>query len=163
MVKLNNEVYDFFKNQTFVIVTTLDPDGSPHDSCKDIIRISRGGRVYLLDLYLKATFNNLKNNPRMCIAQVDEESFAGYCLKGTGKSVKIKKLTPLIMSVWQRKITARITNRIINNLRKEKGQKVHPESLLPRPEYIIVMDVKEIIDLTPQHIKQKNFGGAYGK
>jgi predicted pyridoxine 5'-phosphate oxidase superfamily flavin-nucleotide-binding protein len=156
MIKLTNEVYDFFKNQTFVIVTTLDPDGSPHDSCKDIIRISRGGRIYLLDLYLKSTFNNLKNNSKMCIAQVNEESFTGYCLKGTGKSVKIKRLTPGIMSVWQRKITARITNRIINNLKKEKGQKsVHPESLLPRPEYIIVLDVKEIIDLTPQHIKQR--------
>ncbi len=155
MIKLGSDVYDFFKNQTFVIVTTLDPDGSPHDSCKDIIRISRDGRIYLLDLYLKTTFNNLRNNPRMCIAQVDEESFAGYCLKGTGKSVKIKKLTPRIMSVWQGKITARITSRIIANLRKEKGQKIHPESLLPRPEYLIVMDVKEIIDLTPRHIKFK--------
>jgi predicted pyridoxine 5'-phosphate oxidase superfamily flavin-nucleotide-binding protein len=155
MIKLNNDVYDFFKGQTFVIVTTLDPDGSPHDSCKDIIRISRDGRIYLLDLYLKRTFNNLKNNPRMCIAQVDEEKFIGYCLKGIGKPVKIKKLTPLIMSVWQSKITSRITNRIIRNLKKEKGQGAHPESLLPRPEYIIVLDVKEIIDLTPQHIKQK--------
>jgi hypothetical protein len=91
----------------------------------------------------------------MCIAQVNEETFTGYCLKGTGKPVKIRKLTPLIMSVWQRKITARITNRIIRNLKKEKGQSIHPESLLPRPEYIIVLDVKEIIDLTPQHIKQR--------
>jgi predicted pyridoxine 5'-phosphate oxidase superfamily flavin-nucleotide-binding protein len=155
MVKLNNDVYDFFQKQTFVIVTTLDPDGSPHDSCKDIIRISRGGRIYLLDLYLKSTFNNLKNNPRMCIAQVDEETFTGYCLKGTGQPVKIRKLSPLIIKVWQRKIASRITNRIISNLKKEKGQKIHPESLLPRPEYIIVMDVKEVIDLTPQHIKQK--------
>jgi predicted pyridoxine 5'-phosphate oxidase superfamily flavin-nucleotide-binding protein len=155
MIKLSAEVYNFFKDQSFVIVTTLDPDGSPHDSCKDIIRISRDGRVYLLDLYLKSTFNNLRNNPRMCIAQVNEEDFTGYCLKGTGKSVKIKKLTPRIMKVWQSKITTRITNRIIRNLRTEKGLGVHPESLLPRPEYLIVMDVKEVIDLTPQHIKQK--------
>jgi predicted pyridoxine 5'-phosphate oxidase superfamily flavin-nucleotide-binding protein len=155
MIKLNNEVYDFFKNQTFVIVTTIDPDGSPHDSCKDIVRISRDGRIYLLDLYLRKTFDNLKNNPKMCIAQVDEEKFSGFCLKGNGKSVKIKRMTPRIMSVWQSKITSRITNRILRNLLKEKGQGGHPESLLPRPEYIIVMDVKEIIDLTPQHIKQR--------
>lgn len=30
----------------------------------------------------------------------------------------------------------------------------HPEALLPKPEYMIVMEVEEIIDLTPKHLKQ---------
>jgi len=144
---------DFFKNQSFVIVTTLDQDGTPHDSCKDIIRLSRDGRIYLLDLYMRRTFQNLERDPHMCVAQVDEHRFAGYCLKGTGRILKIDKLRVRVNSLWQKKMSSRIVTRILKNLKDEKGHPAQPESLLPRPEYMIVMDVSEIIDLTPAHIK----------
>jgi predicted pyridoxine 5'-phosphate oxidase superfamily flavin-nucleotide-binding protein len=153
--RLSDEVVRFFRSQNFVIVTTLDPDGSPHDSCKDIIRVSKDGRVYLLDLYLRRTLANLQKNPRICIAQVDEHKFTGYCLKGRAKAVRISRLSPQIMKVWQNNITRRIANRILKNLREEKGHNAHPESMLPKPEYMIVMEVSEVIDLTPAHIRQK--------
>lgn len=154
MKRLSDDVMDFFKDQTFVIVTTLDADGTPHDSCKDIVRLSRDGRIYLLDLYMRRTYQNLQKNPHMCIAQVDEHQFAGYCLKGTGKVVKVDRLRAQVHKMWQKKISSRIVTRIIRNLKEEKGHPAQPESLLPRPEYMIVMDVAEIIDLTPAHIKK---------
>jgi general stress protein 26 len=153
MKRLNDDIMGFFKKQSFVIVTTLDPDGTPHDSCKDVIRLSRDGRIYLLDLYMRRTFQNLKNNPHMCVAQVDEHRFAGYCLKGQGHAVKIERLRAQVNKIWQKKMNSRIVNRIIRNIHEDKGHPAQPESLLPRPEYMIVMDVEEIIDLTPGHIK----------
>ncbi|HOU35665.1 MAG TPA: pyridoxamine 5'-phosphate oxidase family protein [Candidatus Omnitrophota bacterium] len=153
MKRLSDEVMDFFKDQAFVIVTTLDADGTPHDSCKDIVRLSRDGRIYLLDLYMRRTYQNLRKNPSMCIAQVDEHKFAGYCLKGTGRVVKVDRLRAQVHKVWQKKISSRIVTRIIRNLKEKKGHPAQPESLLPRPEYMIVMDVAEVIDLTPAHIK----------
>ncbi|MFA6384022.1 MAG: pyridoxamine 5'-phosphate oxidase family protein [Candidatus Omnitrophota bacterium] len=153
MKRLHNDVMDFFKRQSFVIVTTLDPDGTPHDSCKDIIRLSRDGRIYLLDLYMRDTFRNLVKNPHMCVAQVDEHHFAGYCLKGKGKIIKVDVLRQQVNKIWQKKMASRIVTRIIKNLKEGKGHPAQPESLLPRPEYMIVMDVSEIIDLTPAHIK----------
>jgi predicted pyridoxine 5'-phosphate oxidase superfamily flavin-nucleotide-binding protein len=154
MRHLPSEVIDFFKKQTFVIVSTIDDDGSPHNSCKDIIRISRDGRIYLLDLYFRKTHANLQKNPNMCVAQVDEHNFSGYCLKGKGNAVKITRLNPQINKIWQKKITARITNRIIRNIQGQKGHDAHPESQLPRPEHMIIMDVEEIIDLTPGHLRE---------
>jgi general stress protein 26 len=153
MKRLPEDVMDFFRNQSFVIVTTLDPDGTPHDSCKDIVRLSRDGRIYLLDLYMRRTFQNLEHNPNMCVAQVDEHHFAGYCLKGKGRIVRIDKLRQQVNKIWQKKMSSRIVTRIIKDLKEEKGHALHPESLLPRPEYMIVMDVSDIIDLTPAHIK----------
>lgn len=153
MKRLHDDVVDFFKRQSFVIVTTLDADGTPHDSCKDIIRLSRDGRIYLLDLYTRSTFRNLERNPNMCVAQVDEHRFAGYCLKGRGKIVRIDKLRRQVHNIWQKKMSSRIVTRIIKDLKEEKGHPAQPEALLPRPEYMIVMDVTDIIDLTPAHIK----------
>jgi predicted pyridoxine 5'-phosphate oxidase superfamily flavin-nucleotide-binding protein len=156
MKRLHEDVMDFFKKQSFVIVTTLDPDGTPHDSCKDIVRLSRDGRIYLLDLYMRRTFQNLGKNPNMCVAQVDEHRFAGYCLKGKGRIVRIDKLRQQVNKIWQKKMSSRIVTRIIKDLKEEKGHPLQPESLLPRPEYMIVMDVSEVIDLTPAHIKGYN-------
>lgn len=45
-------------------------------------------------------------------------------------------------------------------MKDEKGHPAQPESLLPRPEYMIVLDVTEIIDLTPAHINAA--GGKKG-
>ncbi len=154
-MRLSEEVLSFFRKQSFVIVTTMDPDGSPHNSCKDIIRITRDGRLYLLDLYVRQTFDNLKRNPKMSVAQVDEHSFSGYCLKGSGTMARITRMNPQIMRLWQNKITSRITERIIKNIKGDRSAGAHPESLLPRPEYMIVMDVHSVIDLTPVHIKRR--------
>jgi hypothetical protein len=73
----------------------------------------------------------------------------GYCLKGKAEIVKIEKLPPEISKNWEEKIASRITQRIIKNLHEEKGHPLHPESLLPKPEYMILMTVEEVIDLAP--------------
>ena len=154
MKRLNDEIINFFRAQGFVIVTSVDPDGTPHAACKGIVRISRDGRVYLLDLYLKRTFANLQSRPAISITAVDEHHFAGYCLKGRATIVPIKQLRPQIAKTWDQKITERITNRILKNLRAEPGHASHPEAQLPRPEYLIVVDVNDIVDLSPAHLKK---------
>jgi hypothetical protein len=41
----------------------------------------------------------------------------------------------------------------VRNLRGEKGHAGHPEAKLPQPRYIIAMEVRGIVDLTPEHLK----------
>jgi general stress protein 26 len=153
MIELDNEVYDFFSRQGFVVVCTLDKDGSIHNACKGIVEIDKSGKVYLLDLYQQRTLENLKNNPQISITAVDEHSFSGYCLKGKGKVVGINQITPQINLAWEEKISSRISQRIIKNIRGEPGHPRHPEANLPSPQYMILIEVKEIVDLTPGHIK----------
>jgi predicted pyridoxine 5'-phosphate oxidase superfamily flavin-nucleotide-binding protein len=149
-----DEVAHFFLSQGCVIVSTLDESGYPHNSCKGIIRLDRKGTVYLLDVYKQKTFANLKVSPLISITAVDEHNFRGYSLKGEAKIVQKKGLDPEIIKAWEERITGRITQRLIKNIHEEKGHLRHPEVLLPQPEYLIVMQVKEIIDLTPHHIKR---------
>ena len=77
----------------------------------------------------------------------------GFCLKGVAKIVKQKDLYSETVKKWEDKITKRISHRLLKNLQGQKGHPRHPEALLPKPEYLIVVDVEEIVDLTPHHIR----------
>lgn len=152
MKKIPEGIVHFLKKQGFVIVCTLDEDGYPHASCKGIVKIDSKGKVYLFDLYRNKTFKNLKRNYHVSINAVDEHRFKGYCLKGKAKIMK-EKLTPSLIKSWESRLTTRLTQRLIKNIHGEKGHKLHPEAFLPKPEYLIILEVKEIVDLTPSHIK----------
>ena len=153
MKKLSDKIIYFLKRQNFVIISTIDKSGNIHSACKGIVKINKNGKIYLLDLYKKKTFNNLRHNPHVSLIAVDEHSFEGYCLKGKGKIIKQDKFKPQMIKAWDDKVTSRITQRVLRNIRGERGHSKHPEILFPKPKYLIVMEVFEVIDLTPKHIK----------
>lgn len=152
-MKLSDDVIHFFQNQGYVIVTTVDKDGTPHNSCKGIVSLNKNGSVYLLDLYKARTYSNLKNNPKISLTVVDEHRFQGYCLKGKARIITSDNIRPDILKAWQDKITGRLTQRVLKNIHEVKGHPRHPEVLLPKPKYIIVMLVREVVDLTPHNLK----------
>lgn len=154
MKKLTRDIVEFFHNQPFVIISTIDEDGSPHNSCKGIIDIDENGRVYLLDLYRGRTYANLLKNHYISVTAVDEHRFRGYSLKGKAGLMKEGDLTPQVIKAWEDRIAGRITQRVIKNIQGGKGHPRHPEVLLPKPEYMIMMEVDEIVDLTPHHLKE---------
>ncbi len=153
MNKLSDEIIHFFQNQGCVVVSTIDKKGSVHNSCKGIVKINRNGSVYLLDLYKARTYDNLKRNPHISITAIDEHKFIGYCLKGRARILPEEKLHSKIIKAWEDRITSRLTRRLLKNIREEKGHPRHPEVLLPKPEYMVAMEVEEIVDLTPHHLK----------
>jgi len=155
MKRLNSDIINFFRNQGFAIVSTIDKSGYPHNACKGIVKINKSGRIYLLDLYRAKTYGNLKQNSRITITVIDEHRFTGYSLKGRAKIVLSEKFTPRIMRAWEERITSRITQRLLKNIREEKGHPRHPESLLPKPQYMIDMETEEVIDLTPHHLRKE--------
>jgi len=152
-ISLSDDIILFIKEHNFAIVSTLDLNGIPHTACKGIIEIKQSGEVYLLDLYRSHTHKNIAKNPNISLTAIDEHKFKGYCLKGHVKKLHKASLEPDILKAWEDKMSKRITQRILKNLSGEKGHHSHPESLLPDPKYIIVVQVSEIVDLTPGDIK----------
>ncbi len=158
-MKLSDDIFRFFQKQRFVIVSTIcRRTGKPHNSCKGIVHMTKDGVIYLMDLYRWQTFANLKENSNISITAVDEHRFRGWSLKGRAKIIAGSKLKQDIIRAWDTRLTARITHRVIKNMEDVKGHGRHPEAQLPRPEYMIVMTVDEIVDLVPRHVKEK--GGA---
>ncbi|NQT91088.1 MAG: pyridoxamine 5'-phosphate oxidase family protein [Candidatus Omnitrophica bacterium] len=153
-MKLADGVIHFFHKQSFLIVTTIDDKGRPHASCKGLIDIDKDGKLYLLDLYRERTHDNLEHSKQISVTAVDEHRFRGYCLKGTAQKLRQRGLSPNIVRAWNKRITGRITQRIVKNVQGQKGHSRHPEILLPEPKYIIAVDVKEVVNLTPHMLKE---------
>jgi len=154
MKKLSEDIIKFFLKQGYVIVSTIDKNGFPHSSCKGIVKIEPSGRIFLLDVYKAGTHENLKQNNHISVTAADEHKFIGYCLKGRAEMMPVEKVDFDFLQAWEERITSRLTQRLLRNIRGEKGHHRHPEALLPRPENLIVVDIDEIVDLTPRHIKE---------
>jgi general stress protein 26 len=151
MKQLSDSIIEFFRSQGYVVVNSIDPKGSIHSACKGIVDIERSGKVYLFDLFLSGTYGNLQKNPRVGVVAVDEHKFSGYCLKGVAQIVAKDKVPTKIFKLWEDMVTQRLTRRIIRNLKTDKAHPSHPEASLPDPQYLIVVDVEEIVDLKPPH------------
>jgi uncharacterized pyridoxamine 5'-phosphate oxidase family protein len=152
MKAIPDEIVHFFRKQHFVIVSTIDKFNKPHSSCKGIVKIDEKGKIYILDLYKWRTYGNLKRNPHMSITAVDEHKFKGWCLKGRAKIILGKRLSRDVIKAWETRIAGRITHRLLKNIREEKGHRRHPEVQLPKPEYMIVMEIEDIVDLIPKNL-----------
>ena len=154
MRQVSAVIIDFLRTQDFVVVSSIDKKGFPHSSCKAIVKIDPAGEIFLVDVYLGVTSENIENNPHISISAVDEHKFAGYCLKGTAKIIQDKMISQEILAAWEDNITSRLAKRLLKNLGQDKGQGHHPEASLPRPKHLVVLEVVEIIDLAPHHLKK---------
>jgi len=148
-------VTEFLRIQGFVIVSSIDKNGFPHSSCKDIVKIDSSGKIYLIDVYYGLTAENIKHNPRVSISAIDEHKFMGYCLKGIAKVMSDDEISQEFIKSWEDNITSRLTKRLLNNLAQEKVRGHHPEASLPRPKYLIAIAVEEIVDLAPHYLRKE--------
>ncbi len=154
MFELSTDIVNFLEKQGFAIVSTLDFSGSIHCSAKGIVGLEKKGKIYLIDLYKAKTFENLKKNPTISITAVDEHLFIGYTLKGKAKIVEREKIKKHIIKAWEERVIQRISKRLIRSLKDYKKSGQHPEAKFPHPQYLIEIDVDDVIDLTPSHLKK---------
>ncbi|MFA5069496.1 MAG: pyridoxamine 5'-phosphate oxidase family protein [Candidatus Omnitrophota bacterium] len=151
-MRISDEVAHFLNKQGYTVISTIDEYGYVHNSCKGIINIDVRGHIQLLDLYKQATHANLKRNPVISLTVVDEHKFIGYSLKGHARIMDKKDIQQDILKAWNKKISSRLSGRLMKNVKGDRGHAGHPEAILPEPEYIIEMDVDKVIDLAPADI-----------
>ena len=159
MQQIPSAIADFLDAQGFVIVSSLDAQGFPHSSCKDIVKIDTQGRIYLLDVYHGVTGENIERNPKISISAVDEHKFAGYCLKGKARIMSDDNLSQELLKSWENNVTSRLTKRLLKNLAEEQGGGHHPEASFPKPKHLISFIVEEIVDLAQYHLRKEGTHG----
>ncbi len=148
MNRLTPEIIDFFNAQGFVVVSSIDEKGFPHTACKGIVKIDEG-TLHLMDLYKSVTYNNIKHNTNVSLTAVDEHEFKGYCVKGVASLVESEKIHDEVLEFWHKKLTSRITNRLLRNILGEERVSHYAESMLPDPKYLIEVKIEEVVSLAP--------------
>ena len=149
MKELNSDILSFFEEQGFVIVNTLNSDGSIHSSCKGIVAIEKEGVAYLLDLYHGRTFKNLKENKNITVTAVDEHRYIGYALLGVAEITTKDDISDDIYKLWEKNVSKRASKRLIKNLKETHKVKHHPEAMFPKPKYLILFKIENVVDLAP--------------
>ncbi|OGX53258.1 MAG: hypothetical protein A2267_03615 [Omnitrophica WOR_2 bacterium RIFOXYA12_FULL_38_10] len=154
-MKLPDEIVRFLDEQNIVIVSTFDENENIHCSVKGIIGSEEAEKIFIIDVYKKKTYKNLKRNPKVSITAVDEQKFKGYTLQGKAKLILQKKITQDVLEKYEERITRRISNRVIKGIQKcTKSAKLHEVELPLRPQYLIEIEVENIIDLSPPKAKK---------
>jgi len=149
-MRINKDIISFFEKQDTVIVSTLDSDGRIHCSVKGIISVESDENIFLVDLYLYRTFRNLKKNPTISITATDEHLFKGYTLQGEAEIIHRDKIHKSIFEDWEQRVILRISKRVSRNVARGVKADAHHEAHLPvHPQYLIKVNVKNIIDLKP--------------
>ena len=155
MKQIPSAVSEFLHTQGFAIISSIDKDGFPHSSCKDIVKIDPRGQVYLMDAYYGETGENIKRDPRVSISVVDEHKFIGYCLKGKAKVSSSDQISHEFIKSWEDNITSRLAKRLLHNLAQDKSRQHHPEASLPHPKQLIIITVEEIVNLAPHYLRKE--------
>jgi len=153
--KISEDIVHLLHKQGFVVVSTLDAEGSIHCSAKGIVGMEAEGKIYLIDLYLGKTFTNLKRNPTISITAIDEDEFSGFTIKGKARIVDREEIKDHIIASWEDKVVQRVSKRVIGHIKKERKNPHHPEAIFPHPQYLIEVDVDSVVDLTPKNLKIK--------
>ena len=160
MKHIPEAIADFLQLQGFVIISSIDKDGFPHNSCKGIVKIDKhAGEIYLIDVYHGLTCRNIKRQPKISVSAVDEHKFMGYCLKGKARVMPDDNISQEIIKSWEDNITSRLAKRLLKNLAEEQSRSHHPEASLPAPKHLISVTVEEIVDLAPNHFRKE---GSHG-
>ena len=150
MCALPDGVMQYLEKQGFVIVSTIDAQGHIHCSAKGIVGLEQHGTVYVMDVYMQKTFQNLQRDPRISITAVDEHTFTGFTLQGNAHIVPREQIKDHLMQKWEKRIIDRMTKRVIKSVQAESQSKGHFEARLPHvPQYLIEIDVEQIINLSP--------------
>ncbi|MDD3375462.1 MAG: pyridoxamine 5'-phosphate oxidase family protein [Candidatus Omnitrophica bacterium] len=149
-MKLSKEIIDFFEKNHAVVVSTIDQKGAIHCSVKGLVGIGKTNKLFLTDLYLYRTFQNLKKNPVISVTALDEQRFKGYTLQGKAKIIQRSEIKKDIFNEWESRVVQRITKRIQKSVSTGSKSKKQFEAHLPiEPKYFIEVKIDNVIDLAP--------------
>ncbi|MCX5656848.1 MAG: pyridoxamine 5'-phosphate oxidase family protein [Candidatus Omnitrophica bacterium] len=136
---------ELLEEREFVYIASCDFENRPNAVPKFFLKIE-GNFIYLIDYVLGRTFNNLKNNPRVSLAIMDNNALKGYQVNGTAKIVGKGILYKKMIAELKAKEIDFTVERIIEGVRGGKRSKGF-EAACSGEAVIFKVKIKEIVEV----------------
>lgn len=138
MSKITEKVAALLGKREFVSVGTCGKDGQPNSAPKFFFR-AKGHFIYLIDYVIGKTVANLKENPRISVSFMDQESLEAYRLNGVAELIEKGRVFKKILDEWNKKLVNLATNRVLEAV---KTGKKHKHYEVEMSEKFMVLKIK---------------------
>jgi len=144
---ITSRLKHFFKNAQFVDVATCDKQCRPYAAPKFLLKVEED-KVYLADYVFGKTWYNLRENPLVSLTILDYDSLIAYQFNGEAYLVSEGEDYEALKKDFQVKQMKSSVERVIKSVHEEKLRR-NFELIFPDKTGIIVVTVKEIVDIDP--------------
>ena len=138
MVDIPEEIRRMMKNQKFIAVGSVDPNGVANISPRTAFYIV-DDTIYWLDFFRHKSQGNFQIIPWVTVAVFDKEKLKGFQLKGKVSFVteegRKKKITEMI----SRSVTGKTSSKVFERVSQNK----HPDVIAFQPKVVYSLNPEE--------------------
>jgi predicted pyridoxine 5'-phosphate oxidase superfamily flavin-nucleotide-binding protein len=142
---LIKKLAELLEEREFVYIATCDFENRPNAVPKFFLKIE-GNFIYLIDYVLGRTFNNLRKNPRVSLAIMDNNALKGYQVNGTAEIIDKGALYKKMITELKTKEIDFTVERIIEGVRGGKRSKGF-EAACSGEAMILKVKIGEIVEV----------------
>jgi predicted pyridoxine 5'-phosphate oxidase superfamily flavin-nucleotide-binding protein len=103
----------------FLHVATVSADGRPSAAPKLVLKVD-GQHIYLVDCTIGWTWRNLKNDPRVSLSFVDDETLRGYQMNGLAEVLEGAAISDDLRKTLEDEEIALTVKRVMKGVQENK-------------------------------------------
>lgn len=138
MVEIPSEIHKMLKEQKFIVVGSVDPNGVANLSPRTAFYFA-DGVIYWLDFFKHKSQGNFQIIPWVSIAVFDKEKLRGYQMKGKVSFVKDETKKKKIAEMISRSVTGKTSSKVFERMSLNKK----PDVIMFHPRVIYSLDPQE--------------------
>lgn len=139
------------KDLKVVHVASCDLKAKPNSAAKMLVDVVVPNRLYFLDYRYTQTYANIKANPQLSVAFMDDASFTGYRLTGHGEILEAGPEYDSAKKSWDKRVIGYEADRIVMRLTGRYSTK-ESENTLPKDFVIIKFSAEEAAVIKPDRV-----------
>ncbi len=138
MVKIPEDVQKLLKQQKFVVVGSVDPNGIANISPRTAFYFA-DDMVYWLDFFKHKSQGNFQVIPWVSVAVFDKEKLKGFQMKGKVSLVSDENKKKKIVETISRSVTGKTSAKIFERLSQNK----QPTVIMFKPKAVFSLNPQE--------------------
>jgi len=158
MVTIPPDMRKMMKDQKFIVVGSVDPNGVANISPRTAFHFT-ADTIYWLDFFKHKSQGNFQVIPWVSVAVFDKKQLKGFQIKGKVSLVsdqdKKKKITEMIF----RSVTGKTSSKVFERLSQNK----HPDVVVFWPKVLYSLDPQEESGKAMEHDKEGETIALFGR